>query len=199
MVRSGVETWREVEADAAALPVDRASHEGVEPRAFRALFEAQVDFVMRLVRRFGGPEIDADCAAQDVFLVIHRQLPGFEGRAELRTWIYRICCNVAAEHRRRAQRRARLERALSLVAFWREPAALPNAEVELRDEVLAAQASLSKLSAPKREVFILCELEELTSEEAAEVLGVPAATVRTRLHHARKALLRAAAKQRGVA
>ena len=188
MLRSAVKTEPDEVPDERSLEGARGISVPVDARGFRALFEAQLAFVMRAVRRFGGPEIDADAAVQDVFLVIHRQLPTFEGRSELRTWIYRICINVASEHRRRAQRKVRLEKALALVAFWREPAASPSAVAEQREELRRAQARLARLSQRKREVFILCALEGLTSEEAADVLGIPAATARTRLHHARKTL-----------
>lgn len=59
--------------------------------------------VARVLRRSGVAERDFANAAQEVFVVVHRKLPKFEGRASVSTWLYRIALRVAAAERRRAR------------------------------------------------------------------------------------------------
>src|SRR5262245_44836563 len=66
-----------------------------------AIYEAHVAYVWRVVQRLGVPESSADDAVQDVFLVVHRKLDGFEGRSSIRTWLYGIALRVARDHRRK--------------------------------------------------------------------------------------------------
>lgn len=155
-------------------------------------FDAHSQFVMRVVRRFGGTAIDLEDAVQDVFLVLFQRLHEFKGQSEIRTWIYRICGNVASEHRRRHQRRQRLSDLSRRLAFWSSEPQTPADTLSARGDWALVERILNTLSAKRRETFILCELEQLTGEEAAEVLGIPVATVRTRLFHARKDFLDAA-------
>src|SRR5437867_1032028 len=69
---------------------------------FRKIYDEQVAFVWRSLRRLGLAEPALTDAVQDVFLVVHRRLPDFVERAKLSTWIFRICMRVAKDHRRRA-------------------------------------------------------------------------------------------------
>lgn len=152
---------------------------------FRALFEQQVDFVWRVLRRYRVPERDLDDACQEVFLIVHRKLPEFEGRSSLRTWIYAIAARVAQVSRRKAYfRRERLE-----------PEALELSE-EAGQEAAASQnktlseveRALAELDADKREAFVLYELEGMNVAEVALATGVPENTALYRLHRAREEL-----------
>jgi len=154
--------------------------------AWEQLYSQHWEWVYRVVRRFGGPGVDVEDAVQDVFVALAPTLDRFEGRAELRTWIYRVCLNVASEHRRRARRRARLSTLAQHLKSWFSDERSPAERLETKDEWILVQSVLGLMSAKKREVFILCELEEVSAEEVATILQVPAATVRTRLHYARK-------------
>src|SRR5262245_40922180 len=68
---------------------------------WRAFYETHWRWIYQLARRMGGSDIDVEDAVQDVFVVLAGKLDSFEGRSQLRTWIYRICLNVTSEHRRR--------------------------------------------------------------------------------------------------
>lgn len=162
-----------------------------------AFFEEHSRFVTRVVRRFGGAHIDLEDAVQDVFLVLFQKLHEFEGRSELRTWIYRICRNVASEHRRRHSVRTRLAELATRLAFWKSTPSTPAETLGARRDWALMEKTLEQLSEKRRETFILCELEQLSGDEAAEVLGVPVATVRTRLFHARKDFHETAQRLRG--
>ena len=155
---------------------------------WRSIYEKNWPWVYRLVRRLGGQDVDAEDVTQDVFVAVYRKLPEFEGRSKLETWIYRICCNIVSEHRRRAWRRRRLSAALHVSNLWR-PHRPAERQVMARRELEIARDLLSRLDERKRQVFVLRELEELSGAEVAEILDIPEATVRTRLFHARKEFL----------
>jgi RNA polymerase sigma-70 factor, ECF subfamily len=148
-----------------------------------AVFREFAGFAWRVLRRLGVPDADADDVLQEVFVTVHRKLPGFEGRSSVRTWLYGICVRVASDYRRRA--RARRE-TLSEVAV--EPALEPGQE----EHVATGQARvlldsvLDGLDDAKRAVFVLYEIEELSMGEVAAALECPLQTAYSRLHAARR-------------
>jgi len=151
--------------------------------------------VYRLACRLVGPN-DAPDVVQEGFLSVYRNLASFRQESRFGTWLYRIVTNAALMHRRARTRRP----AESLEAFLPEfdaagrhcqtPAELQIAE--RADELLdrrvlaeAATAALDRLPDLYRIAFVLRDLEELTTAEVADVLGVEPATVRQRVHRAR--------------
>jgi RNA polymerase sigma-70 factor (ECF subfamily) len=160
---------------------------------WRRFYEAHWAWVHRVVRRLGGGEINVEDAVQDVFLVAINRIATFEGRSKIETWLYRVCLNIVSEHRRKSRRHRRLHRALEVIAFWR-----PDMErrIEAREELSLVRRILSSMPEKKREVLVLAEIEELSSVEIAEILKVPAATVRTRLFYAKKDFLERLKKER---
>lgn len=141
------------------------------------LFRTHFDFVWRVARSLGVPDGAIDDAVQDVFLTVHRRLSEFEGRSSLRTWIYAITYRTAQNHRRRVQR-------LRCDPLLDEPIAElpgPNEELEQARAGRFVMQFLDTVSADKRDVFVLCVLEELSAPEVAEILGVKLNTVYSRL------------------
>src|SRR4051794_13567852 len=69
---------------------------------FKEVYDAHFAFVWRSLRRLRVPEASLKDAMQDVFLVVHRRLGEFEGRAKVTTWLFGICLRVAKDYRRRA-------------------------------------------------------------------------------------------------
>ena len=175
--------WAGEAADTDAVPLTAAQ--------WRAFYDQHWRFVFQVVRRFAGHDVEVEDAVQDVFLVLCRKLGSFEGRSQLRTWMYRVCLNVTSEHRRRAMRKRRLEQAAAAVSFWRDGGERDAHDlVSARSDLDRVHAILSKMSDKKREVFVLREIEQLSGDEVAEILAIPPATVRTRLFHARKEFAR---------
>jgi RNA polymerase sigma-70 factor (ECF subfamily) len=125
-------------------------------------------------------------ATQNVFLVVYRKLPEFEGRAQLRTWIFQICRRVASDYRRSAPIRREVITDITELTERtdRERAAAPGADQAAR--VRLARSILDRLTENQREVFILYELEGLSGEEIAQRLDIPLGTVRSRLRLARR-------------
>lgn len=126
----------------------------------------------------------AEDVAQDVFLRVTRGVHGFEGRASARTWVFAIARRACVDAvRGRIRRRGR------------EVVGLPDAD--LGDETFAAGADsgveiaalLDELDEDRREAFVLTQLVGSSYAEAAEVLGVPIGTIRSRVARAREDLV----------
>lgn len=153
-------------------------------QAWRELHQRYHPVAALFVRRLGVAASDVDDVCQEVFLQVFRYLASFEHRSDLKTWIYKLCLSQVA----RLRRRAKLSRALAWILRTRalaEPAASgPEwSEAEIQRRVHAA---LGRMKGIHRSVFVLYEIEGLSGEEIGEVLGIPHATVRRRLHNARR-------------
>lgn len=166
----------------APAPGDRAPD---REKAFDDIYNQNFPFVWRCLRGLGLPPVALDDAAQDVFLVVHRQLAGFRGESSPRTWLFGIARNVAANHLRRAHRKqARLE------PLVEDPAHLvPGPHEHAEDAQAAAFVAdfLAGLDEKKRDLFILAVLEEMTMPEVAAALSIPINTAYTRLRRVRAA------------
>jgi RNA polymerase sigma-70 factor (ECF subfamily) len=168
---------------------------GEEP-AFEELVSRYQARVYRLAWRLTGSEGDAKDVLQDAFLAAYRGLSGFRAESRFSTWLYRIATNAALMHRRARVRRP----AESLEAFlprfdgegrhYAEPAdllAASRADELLDRKKLAEKAriGLDRLPDIYRDAFVLRDLEDMTTAEVAELLGIDAAAVRQRVHRAR--------------
>jgi RNA polymerase sigma-70 factor (ECF subfamily) len=168
---------------------------GDEP-AFETLMTRYQDRVYRLACRLTGGEADAKDVLQETFLSAYRALPAFRGESRFSSWLYRIATNAALMNRRaRARRPAESLEAL-LPQFdddgrhCGEPADIgagSRVEEFLDRKLLAekARAGLDRLPELYRDAFVLRDLQELTTAEVAEILGIDAAAVRQRVHRAR--------------
>lgn len=162
--------------------------------AFRAIFDASFDFVLRTCRRLGLGDADAEDAAQETFLVAHRKLASFS-EGKLSTWLFGIASRVVtARHRRR-----RVREALSLRWLRPDEREAPPADAGVLAGEAARQVGevMARLSPKKREVFALYELEGLSGAEIAALAGCSVETVWTRLHYARRDFMRIA-RRRGL-
>lgn len=148
------------------------------------MFASEAPFVGRTLLYLGIRGADLEDATQEVFVVVHRQLPSFSG-GSLRAWIRQICLNVARNHRR-AQLRRREELVDEMPdAVSPVETSLPAERSQQRQRLLAA---LDRLGDEQRTVFVLFEIEEMTMAEVAALLGCPLQTAYTRLYSARSRL-----------
>lgn len=175
------------EPPAADAPVDAARFERVYRRCF--------PFVWRSLRRLGVPSEQLDDATQEVFIVVARRLPEFEGRSQLETWVFGIAMRVASEARRSHARSVRKVAAMSSEPPP-PPAEAPDATLLRRERESVLAALLGELDEPKRQAFVLCELEGHTGPAAAEALGVNENTLYARLRAARRELEQVVARWR---
>lgn len=150
-------------------------------------YDANQAALRAFARKLTGDAAVAEDLVHDVFVALPKAVKRFREDAALRTFLISIAVNHARKHvRAAARRRAAMER------FAREPMAdgSPTPEGDAGRKQLAAALSraLDKLPLDQRVAFVLCEVEQRTSREAADLVGAPEETVRTRLFHARKKL-----------
>jgi RNA polymerase sigma-70 factor (ECF subfamily) len=189
--------------DAAAPPAD--SDEDLVARArakdfaaFEKLLDRYEDRIFRLAYRFVRNETDAKEVLQDTFLTIWRKLDTFKGDSQFSSWLYRVAAN-AALMRLRAQRRhpevstedlpiGYLDNYGQLPPQTENWAKRPDDELQSEELRRHIQAAVDGLPEIYRTVFLIRDVEGLSTEETAEVLQISVPTVKTRLHRARIAL-----------
>lgn len=150
-----------------------------------ALCHAWLPTVVGWAARMGGPKVDAEDAAHDVFIVVFRRLADVEHAAAFPRWLFSVTRRVVAAHRRRAWVRRWMPGALPERP---DPAADPAEHAERADLADRVWAAISALPVHHREVVVLCDIEERPDREAAEILGIPRNTVKSRLRRARASL-----------
>jgi RNA polymerase sigma-70 factor (ECF subfamily) len=166
--------------------------ERAEPMpTFDEVYAEHVAFVWRTLRTFGVAESQLEDAVQDVFVVVHRRLPEWEGRAAMTTWLFAIARRVASTHRRRAvDQRDRTETLVDEPAGGADTfAAMSRAQAVQR-----VMAILDTIDEDKRIVFALVELEQLSVPEVARMLDLNLNTAYSRLRLARQAFEAAVAR-----
>lgn len=165
------------------------------PRAaFRTLYEQHYAFVWGVLRRLGVPERDVEDLLQDVFVVVHRRLDDFEGRAANTTWLYAIAVRVYWNYARRQQRRPTLATESASAMPILDDSVGPERFAQHREASALLEELLGSLDPDKRTAFVLAELEGLSAPEIAEVTGTKTRTVYSRIRAA-KQLVEASAKR----
>jgi RNA polymerase sigma-70 factor (ECF subfamily) len=144
------------------------------------VFTEHLSFVWRILRGMGVSEADREDVAQDVFLVVRKQLPRYEERGAMRAWLYGIAYRVASDHRRRARFRHEIPRDTPP-----EQPVDEQARLEARESLELVEAALDALDPEQRRVFLLYEVEGLTMAEVAQAVKAPLQTCYSRLHAAR--------------
>ncbi|MFT3692829.1 MAG: sigma-70 family RNA polymerase sigma factor [Kofleriaceae bacterium] len=153
------------------------SDEGAKALSFDEVYEQHVAFVWRVLRSLGVPPVHLEDAAQDVFVVVHRKLADFEGRAAITTWLFAITRKVAVKHRTRPLAATAIE-AMSTDDPFRDAA---------RAEAAAKIAAiLDRMDDDRRIVFALVELEHQSVADVARMLGINPNTAASRLRLARE-------------
>ncbi len=159
-----------------------------DPRDFRSVYAFWFEDVLRWLRALGAPAADHDDLAQEVFVVVHRRLPDFDGR-NMGGWLYRITANQVRDHRRLRWIRSVFKRSVPVSDQLEAPGPTPIMALETREKRQLLEALLEQLGEPLRVTFLLFEVDGYTAEEIAQFQGTPVNTVRARIHRARKRLL----------
>lgn len=149
-------------------------------------YDAQKLALCSFARRLLCDDHAAEDLVQDVFMVLPRVAHRLDSRTSLRSFLLGIAANRARHHLRNLARRRRFTERLG-----REPAAsaeTPDRVSERRSLALRLERALERLSVEHRVTFVLKEIEGCDAREVSEILGIPEATVRTRVFHARKQL-----------
>ena len=153
--------------------------------AMQTLFGRHRVRVFRFVLRYLRDESSAEDILAEVFFDVWRQAGRFEGRSSVATWLLSIARFKALSHvRQRKEDSLDEDYAASLV----DQADDPEIDIAKRDKGLALRKCLEALSREHREIIDLVYYHEKSVEEVASIVGVPAATVKTRLFYARQKL-----------
>jgi RNA polymerase sigma-70 factor (ECF subfamily) len=165
--------------------------------AFETLLRNHGPRLLRLARRFLINEEDARDAMQDAMVAVYRSISSFETGSALATWLHRIVVNACLMKLRAKRRRPEEDIEQYLPRFledghqltpstpWTEPADSILEREELRASVREA---IERLPDAYRIVLHFRDIEELSTAETAEILGINKNTVKIRLHRARQAL-----------
>jgi RNA polymerase sigma-70 factor (ECF subfamily) len=157
---------------------------------FEQVYDDFFDFVYRNARRLGVPASAADDVVQEVFVVLHRRLSEYDGRATLQGWVYGILANTVRDYRRAFRRKQ-----APLVAAKRDEqlgpasnAVSPEQRAELKQDLALLMQLLHELPEAQRELIVLADLEQLSVPEICECIGGNSNTVYSRLRVARENL-----------
>jgi RNA polymerase sigma-70 factor, ECF subfamily len=153
------------------------------------VYDAYFSHVVAWMRAMNVPAADLEDAAQEMFLVVQRKLPGFRGD-NVAGWLFRIADLTARNYRRLAWFKHLFagapsdEHSDSLTT-----GGTPALTLEQMEDRRALARMLARMSTKRRETLVLFEVEGYSGQEIATLQGVPVKTVWTRLHHARKDLV----------
>ena len=163
-----------------------------DERAFRSIIQSHASMVAAVVTSMLGPGDDADDAGQETFIRLMRALPKFRGDSSLRTFVTRVAMNVSLDVL------ARRKRDLRFVSLGSKEdtasGAVPSSnrtvdeEQEQADRTRLVQQAVDSLDGKHRAVVVMRLLEERSTKESAQLLGIPEGTVMSRLTRAMKKL-----------
>jgi RNA polymerase sigma-70 factor (ECF subfamily) len=155
---------------------------------FEKLVEENTSYVYNLAYRILGNAADAEDATQDAFISAYRSLGRFRGESSVRTWLYRIATNAALMKLRKEKRRYLVQTGYtdmevnSWPSTWTEAADRTVLNQELRAHL---QEGLFMLPPEFRVAVVLRDVEGLSNQEAADVLEITVASLKSRLHRGR--------------
>jgi RNA polymerase sigma-70 factor (ECF subfamily) len=164
------------------------------PDAFRLLFDMYSDRMFRLAVGMLGGEDEAEDIVQDVFLRFFEKLDAFEGRSQVGTWLYRAVHNASVDRLRRRRPTLALsdepesdaeETATAdalVLADWSQ---VPESFFDSAEAQAELDLAIGRLPESLRAVFLLRDVEGLSTEETAGVLDISISAAKVRLHRAR--------------
>jgi RNA polymerase sigma-70 factor, ECF subfamily len=159
-----------------------------DQRAIEAAYVANHAAIRGFARRLVGDATAAEDIVHETFVALPRAIRKFRGESSLRSFLIGVAANHSRRHIRSAMRRRRATERLAAHE------ALAPRTVDATDQLATKQlatrlwAALDELPLDQRLAFVLCEAEQRTSVEVAQIVGAPEGTVRTRLFHAKRKL-----------
>ncbi|RYZ03156.1 MAG: RNA polymerase sigma factor [Myxococcales bacterium] len=166
-----------------------------DPAAIGEVYDEHHRAVRAFATRLVGDASAAEDLVHEVFVALPRAMRGYRFESSVRTFLISIAVNHARHHVRSATRR---RAAMSRLGLEPQGSSQDPEQIQRRKELASLlTCALDQLPLDQRVAFVLCEVEDRTSREVADITGVPEGTVRTRLHHAKKKL-REALSQEGL-
>lgn len=144
--------------------------------------------IFRFGLRMCGNEDDARDVLQDTLLTAFQKVQGFRGDAQLSTWLYQIARNFCMRSRRRASGEPSTVEPLKTAATLPAEGSAPDTEAHAKQIGALLQSAILTLPESHREVLVLRDVEGLSAEEAARVVGIEVGALKSRLHRARMEL-----------
>lgn len=200
----------EVEAAAAGFHIPMADGEEArlverlkkqDEAAFNELVRMYEARIFRLVFRMLGDRAEAEDLAQEVFVTVFKSIHGFRGDSKLSTWMYRVATNHTKNRIKYLGRRARGQKqefdeiadghaleSATMSTSVRLPR--PDEMAQGKETEYFIRVALHELSDEQRQLIVLRDIENLTYEDIQKLTGLPAGTVKSRLHRARLALVK---------
>jgi RNA polymerase sigma-70 factor (ECF subfamily) len=150
------------------------------------MYESYASHVGRWAERLAGPGLDVEDIVHEVFVIAYERAHKFQGQSSLGTWLFGIT-DLVVRHRRRKERWWRWLSGSAKETAGHIPSDGPDpfCIVEKNQAAAKVYQVLDRLPERDRQILILCELEELDAQEASQLLGIPQANARLRLHRAR--------------
>lgn len=158
-------------------------------RSFDLLVAELSTPILRYLSRYAGNQNLAEDLLQETLIRISRGLPGFEGRAELKTWAFSIATRVAADYfRQPAHRLAIVDVDLAGTVDPRDTEASVDQRIIIDEMNLCVRQVIDSLPEDYRSALVLHDIEGLTAEQTAEICECSLATAKIRIHRARARL-----------
>jgi RNA polymerase sigma-70 factor (ECF subfamily) len=167
-------------------------------QSFQEIYDAHYATVARWIRYLSGPIADHEDLIQEVFVVVYRRLPDFDGR-NLAGWLYRITANQVRDYQRLTWIKHIFGRKVALSTETPSLQPTPVMTLESRERQLRLEHLLGSLSSTLRATFVLFEIAGYTAEEIAEMQSATTNTVRARIYRARKKMVALLRKSRAQA
>jgi RNA polymerase sigma-70 factor, ECF subfamily len=153
--------------------------------SFAEVYRAFAPRVSRWAVRLAGAACDAEDIVQEVFLVVSRKLPSIRQDGNFVAWLFQVTRKIAANQRRRASWRRLWAKDESLADLgWSGPG--PDAELERRRAIALFHRALDRMPEKQRTVFVLYELEGMSTSEIAQLVERNLSTVKVQLLRARQ-------------
>lgn len=159
--------------------------------ALATVFERFADKIYRLAVSLLHDEQQADGVVQDTFLALIEGIDRFEGRSDLGTWLYRIAyneCMMRLRNSRPTLELDALDEPDAMPTHFVDWSGLPDSVVESSEAVDEMERAIARLNPELRACFLLRDVDELSTAEAAQILGITEGACKVRLHRARLAL-----------
>ncbi|MFN8374060.1 MAG: sigma-70 family RNA polymerase sigma factor [Anaerolineae bacterium] len=163
-----------------------------DPAALSTLFEHYSDRIYRLAVSVLHDEVQADGVVQNTFLALIKHVETFEGRSSIGTWLYRVAYNECVMRMRRAKAIVDLDErdddGDTMPTHFVDWQTVPEDIIDSGEAMTQMERAISSLKPELRAVFVLRDVDELSTAETADVLGITENLVKVRLHRARLAL-----------
>jgi RNA polymerase sigma-70 factor (ECF subfamily) len=169
--------------DQSLMVASRDEHDATpaRPLDLREVFTMHAPYVWNTLRRLGISGADLEDLTHDVFTQVHRHLHEYDPSRPVKPWLFGFAFRIAAEQRRRTQRR----REEPLESEPIDPVALPDARLAAEQDRQLVVAALAAIELERRAVFVLYEIDGVPMDEIASSLGIPPNTGYSRLRLAR--------------